>query len=92
MSVDFIVHLREFPGQRRAVVEVAEVAQYDERTGKVQLNRVFSPGPDGRAVPGSPGAAGGGHLTAERLDRLVAAGFDDALLANPRGWWSECGR
>jgi len=92
MSVDFIVHLREFPGQRRAVVEVAEVAQYDERTGKVQLNRVFSPGPDGRAVPGSASAAGGGHLTAERLDRLVAAGFDDALLANPRGWWSECGR
>jgi Flp pilus assembly CpaF family ATPase len=88
MSVDFIVHLQEFPGERRAVVEVAEVAQYDEKAQKVQLNRVFSPGPDGRAVPGSPTSAGGGHLTSERLDRLVAAGFDDGLLANPRGWWS----
>ena len=88
MSLDFIVHLREFPGDRRAVVEVAEVAQYDEKTGKVQLNRVFSPGPDGRAVPGSPSAAGGGHLTSERLDRLITAGFDDTLLANPRGWWN----
>jgi pilus assembly protein CpaF len=88
MSVDFIVHLQEFPGERRAVVEVAEVAQYDEKAQKVQLNRVFSPGPDGRAVPGSPTSAGGGHLTSDRLDRLVAAGFDDALLANPRGWWS----
>jgi pilus assembly protein CpaF len=88
MSVDFIVHLQEFPGERRAVVEVAEVAQYDEKAGKVQLNRVFSPGPDGRAVPGSPAAAGGGHMTGDRLDRLIAAGFDDTLLANPRGWWS----
>ena len=88
MSLDFIVHLREFPGDRRAVVEVAEVAQFDDKSGKVQLNRVFSPGPDGRALPGSPSAAGGGHLTSERLDRLVAAGFDDTLLANPRGWWT----
>ncbi|MBV8297732.1 MAG: hypothetical protein JO085_12915 [Acidimicrobiia bacterium] len=41
-------------------------------------NEIFRPGPDGRAVPGSP---------IRGIAELVRAGFDEAYLDRPQGRW-----
>jgi pilus assembly protein CpaF len=63
--------------RRRFVSSVREVVDADEKL--VVSNEVFRPGPDGRAVPGAP---------MRRIDELVTAGFDEAYLARPQGWWA----
>jgi len=78
-AVDFFVHLGRDRSGRRVVVEVCEVAGWNG--SEVQLNRIFIPGPDGRAVP-QP------HLSDSRRTALIDAGFEDTLLLNAQGWWS----
>jgi pilus assembly protein CpaF len=63
--------------RRRFVSSVREVVDADDKL--VISNEVFRPGPDGRAVPGAP---------MRRIDELVAAGFDEAYLGRPQGWWA----
>src|SRR4051794_33915546 len=63
--------------RRRFVSSVREVVDADDKL--VISNEVFRPGPDGRAVPGAP---------MRRIKELVAAGFDEAYLARPQGWWA----
>ena len=46
--------------------------------GRVACNEIYRPGPDGRAVPGTPIAC---------LPDLVAAGYDPEFFA--RGWWDH---
>ncbi|HYN55838.1 MAG TPA: ATPase, T2SS/T4P/T4SS family [Motilibacterales bacterium] len=78
-GIDFIVHLTlrhdaERGGQRhRFVAEVIEVDGVGE-AGRPVVTTIFTPGPDGRAVP-----AHNPHCLAE----LVAAGFDPSLLDQP---------
>jgi pilus assembly protein CpaF len=63
--------------RRRFVSSVREVVDADDKL--VISNEVFRPGPDGRAVPGAP---------MRRMEELVTAGFDEAYLARPQGWWA----
>ncbi len=81
-AVDFVVHLGRDHGEARRgtryVTSVREVLHADGSI--VASNEVFRPGPDGRAVPGSP-------MRASTLDDLVAAGFDETLLHAPGGRW-----
>jgi hypothetical protein len=78
-GIDFIVHLSlrhdaETGGARhRFVAEVIEVDGVGE-AGRPVVTTVFTPGPDGRAVP-----AHNPHC----LPDLVAAGFDPSLLDQP---------
>ena len=78
-GIDFIVHLSlrhdaENGGARhRFVAEVIEVDGVGE-AGRPVVTTVFTPGPDGRAVP-----AHNPHCLAD----LVAAGFDPSLLDQP---------
>ena len=76
-AVHFVVHLAQ-AGERRYVDSVREVV--DAEGPMVVSNEVFRPGPDGRAVPGTP-------LRSETLDQLAAVGFDPGLLERPQGWW-----
>jgi Flp pilus assembly CpaF family ATPase len=62
--------------RRRFVSSIREVVDADDKL--VISNEVFRPGPDGRAVPGSP---------TRRINELLAAGFDEAFLSRPQGWW-----
>lgn len=78
-SIDLVVHLRRLPNGVRAVSSVREVTGAEDNL--VMSNEVFEPGPDGRARPAAP-------LRESTLRRLLAAGFDDALLRNPEGWWT----
>ena len=82
-AINFVVFLGsrwEQRGERRYrhrfVSSVREVVDSDGRL--VVSNEVFRPGPDGRAVPGSP---------VRSIDQLVDAGFDETLLDRPDGWW-----
>jgi Flp pilus assembly CpaF family ATPase len=82
-AINFVVFLSsrwEQRGERRYrhrfVSSVREVVDSDGRL--VVSNEVFRPGPDGRAVPGSP---------VRSIDQLVDAGFDETLLDRPDGWW-----
>jgi Flp pilus assembly CpaF family ATPase len=80
MAVDLIVHVRKrYDGTRtlRYVSEVLEVLPPAD-TDRPAANRLFLPeGPGGRAVAAHTPSP---HL----LDRLVAAGFDPALLDRHR--------
>ncbi|MGH3410987.1 MAG: CpaF family protein, partial [Streptosporangiaceae bacterium] len=81
MAVDLIVHVRKrYDGTRtvRYVSEVLEVLPPAD-TERPAANRLFLPeGPAGRAVAA--------HTPSPTLlERLVAAGFDPALLDRPRG-------
>ena len=76
-AVHFVIHLAQ-SGERRYVDSVREVV--DAEGPMVVSNEVFRPGPDGRAVPGTP-------LRSETLDQLAAVGFDPGLLERPQGWW-----
>jgi Flp pilus assembly CpaF family ATPase len=78
-GIDLIVHLAmrhdaDSGGQRhRFVSEVLEVDGIGE-SGRPVVTTVFTPGPDGRAVPAHQPRC---------LPDLVAAGFDDTLLDHP---------
>jgi Flp pilus assembly CpaF family ATPase len=80
MAVDLIVHVRKrYDGTRtlRYVSEVLEVLPPAD-TERPAANRLFLPeGPGGRAVPAHTPSP-------QMLDRLVAAGFDPALLDRDR--------
>lgn len=78
-AVDLIVHLGWVDTVRR-VTSVREVLEAEAR--QIATNEIFRPATDGRAVP-----APGPTIRNDTLDRLVDAGFDPALLANPHGWW-----
>jgi len=73
----FVVHLRKDPtGSVRHVCEVIEVLPPADGV-QPSRNRIFSPGPDGRAVPGH-------SLTPGAMRDLVDAGFNpDVLTGGP---------
>ncbi|HET9733492.1 MAG TPA: ATPase, T2SS/T4P/T4SS family [Acidimicrobiales bacterium] len=81
-AVDLVVHVerddRRGAKVRRYVSSVRQVVGADGPM--VVSNEVFVPGPDLRAVPGTP-------LTAEVLARLEGCGFDAGLLERRDGWW-----
>jgi pilus assembly protein CpaF len=65
---------------RRYVSCVLEVAGVGE-SGRPATNELFTPGPDGRAVPsGTPPSP-------QLLDVLTRAGFDPGLLDYTAGLW-----
>jgi len=78
-AVDLIIHLGWVDGIRRAT-SVREVLEAEAR--QIATNEIYRPASDGRAVP-----APGPTIRGDTLARLVAAGFDPALLDNPNGWW-----
>ncbi len=71
-----LVYIKKLPDGRRAVTSIREVVGYEE--GRVVTSEVFAPGPDGVGVFVKPFEPGG-----EPLARLVAAGFDPAVLGEP---------
>lgn len=83
-AVNFVVHLgRDTGSGRRGDRHVTSVREVLDADGTMVVsNEIFRPGPDGRAVPGSP-------MRAATLEGLVAAGLDEALLHNPAGWWGR---
>ena len=78
-SVHFVIYLAQ-DGEARYVSSVREVVDAEGPT--VVSNEVFRPGPGGRAVPGAP-------FRADTLDRLIAVGFDPAVLERSEGWWER---
>ena len=83
-AVNFVVFIdsryevrRDGRVRRRFVSSVREVVDADDRL--VISNEVFRPGPDGRAVPGSP---------IRCIDDLVRAGFEERYLDRASGWWA----
>jgi Flp pilus assembly CpaF family ATPase len=78
-AVDLIIHLGWVEGVRR-VTSVREVLEAEAR--QIATNEVYRPDHDGRAMP-----APGPTIRNETLTRLVAAGFDAALLSEPARWW-----
>jgi pilus assembly protein CpaF len=85
-GIDLVVHLdmvddRATGGAlRRYVSCVLEVAGVGE-SGRPATNELFTPGPDGRAVPsGTPPSP-------QLLDVLTRAGFDPGLLDYTAGLW-----
>ncbi|MDI6104370.1 ATPase, T2SS/T4P/T4SS family [Actinoplanes sp. NEAU-A12] len=83
-SVHLVVHLTLTDGGRRVVTSVREVVDADDRS--IASNEIFRPGPDGRAVPGSPPSTA-------LLTTLANAGFNPGLLDEartaPGGGWSS---
>jgi pilus assembly protein CpaF len=79
-AVHFVVHLAESTDHTRVVSSVREVIDADERL--VVSNEVYRPGPDRRAVLGTP-------LRSDTLADLVRVGFDPDVLAVPEGWRSR---
>lgn len=75
-AVNVVVHLGWDAARRRVVDSVREVVGADG--AQVVTNEVFRPGPDGRAVPGTPPGA-------ETVAKLAAAGLD--VDAFHRLWW-----
>jgi pilus assembly protein CpaF len=73
-AVHVVIHL-ELAGATRVVSSVREIVGTDGE--QIVSNEVFVPGSDKRAVPATP-------WRAETLDRLVAVGFDPALLHQMR--------
>ncbi|MBP2707372.1 CpaF family protein [Microbispora sp. RL4-1S] len=85
-AVDFIVYLRhevshdpDAPMNVRYISEIFEVLPPADSVVPA-VNRVFVPGPDGRAVP---------NVTPQCMDKLVKAGFDATMFV-PRagGLWN----
>lgn len=74
-AVHFVVHLgRDRGPDRRGSRYVTSVREVVDADGPLVVsNEVFRPGPDGRAVPGSP-------MRTSTLDALVAAGLDETAL------------
>jgi Flp pilus assembly CpaF family ATPase len=77
MAEPLIVYLERDPATNaRFVSEVMEVGPPADGTEPAH-NRIFVPGPDGRASPA------GGHISTELLNDLTGAGFNPALLSAP---------
>jgi len=87
-GIDLVVHVamideRAIGGRlHRFVAQVLEVAGIGEG-GRPATNELFSPGPDGRAVPSAYGPSD------RMLAALERAGFDSAYLSRPAGMWTE---
>ncbi len=83
-SVHLVLHLALTDTGRRVVTSVREVVDADGLS--VASNEIFRPGPDGRAVPGSPPST-------RLLSTLAGAGFDpdllDAARTAPGGGWAS---
>lgn len=78
-AIDLLV----FIAKTRVGRYVASVRQVVAAEGnRVVTNELFKPGPDGRAVPGTP-------IPAELLEDLVEHGYDPAFHHKPGGWWNE---
>jgi hypothetical protein len=69
--VHVVIHLGIAPDGTRVVSSVREVIDSDGE--HIISNEIYRPGRDRRAVPAT-------GLRGETLDRLMAAGFDPALL------------
>ena len=87
-GIDLVVHLdmsdarTTGSGLRRYVTTVLEVAGLGEGA-RPATNELFTPGPDGRAVPsGTPPSP-------RLLDDLRGAGFDPGCLDQPHGGWER---
>ena len=66
-------------GMRRYISSVREVVGAE---GPLVLsNEIFVPGPDRRAIPGSP-------LRTSTMQQLEEVGFDPTILHRPEGWWN----
>lgn len=76
-AVDLIVHLGWVGGVRR-VTSVREVAGVAD-SGQVASNEIWSPGPDGFAVPDVPPQT-------STMEALVEHGFDPAMLRRSQEW------
>ena len=82
-AINFVVHIGTSAGggeggMRRYVTSVREIVGAEGPL--VMSNEVFFPGPDKRAVPGSP-------LRDQTQVDLAAVGFDYRVLLRPDGWW-----
>ena len=75
-AVHIVVHLAFAPDGTRVVSSVREVIAADGP--QVVSNEVYTPGPEGRAVPAAP-------WRTATVDDLVAAGLDPAWLTHARG-------
>ncbi len=71
-----LVYIKKLPDGRRAITSIREITGYDD--GRVTTSEVFAPGPDGIGVYTTPFEPDG-----EPLARLMAAGFDPAVLGAP---------
>jgi Flp pilus assembly CpaF family ATPase len=76
-AIDLLVFIAKGP-EGRFVASIRQVTGFDGK--QVLTNELFRPGPDGRAVPGTP-------IPANLLDELMPAGYDPAFHNNPGGWW-----
>jgi hypothetical protein len=82
--VDVIVAVRRDRRHRRFVCEVIEVASGPlGENGYPRFQRVFAPGPDGRAVPT------GHHLSPALAARLEDVGFDLSWLRPEQSDWPD---
>jgi pilus assembly protein CpaF len=83
-AIDLVVFVGQQRVQGRAVRRfVASVREVVQAEGSMVVsNEIFRPGPDGRAVPGTP-------MTQGLLEELQDEGYDPSLLDNPNGWWSS---
>jgi Flp pilus assembly CpaF family ATPase len=76
-AIDLLVFIAK-TSSGRYVASVRQVTGFDGK--QVITNELFRPGPDGRAVPGTP-------IPIDLVDELAAAGYDPTLHDNPSGWW-----
>jgi hypothetical protein len=76
-AIDLLVFIAK-TSEGRFVSSIRQVTGFDGK--QVLTNELFRPGPDGRAVPGTP-------IPADLLNELVRVGYDPALHENPSGWW-----
>jgi pilus assembly protein CpaF len=83
-AINFVVYIGTVAGggeggMRRYVSSVREIVGAEGQL--IVSNEIFVPGPDRRAIPGSP-------LRDRTLMDLVEFGFDDRVLRRPDGWWN----
>ncbi|MGH9187174.1 MAG: CpaF family protein [Acidimicrobiales bacterium] len=83
-AINFVVYLGTAAATgegnlRRFVSSIREIVGAEGPL--VMSNEIFVPGPDKRAIPGSP-------LRAQTQADLEIAGFDPTVLARPEGWWN----
>jgi pilus assembly protein CpaF len=83
-AINFVVYIGTSAGGgqgglRRYISSVREIVGADGPL--IVSNEIFVPGPDKRAIPGSP-------LRDRTMLDLVEVGFDDRALMRPEGWWN----
>jgi len=76
-AIDLLVFIAK-TRHGRFVASIRQVLSAEGR--QVVTNEIFKPGPDGRAVPGTP-------IPVDLLDDLVAEGYDPDYHHNAAGWW-----